>query len=130
MCRLVFQEGWKGAGEGIAILVAVMVVVLVGGFNNFQKEKQFRTLEAQSKLKKSVVKRADDEKNLDSDEVVVGDLVILRAGYTIPADGIFVLGSEDLKATEAAMTGESKELKKNRFHPLLMKVQEHCSEII
>jgi len=115
------DDGLKGAGEGIAIMIAVVVVVLVGGFNNFQKEKQFRALEAQSKLKKSVVKRADNDKNLDSDEVVVGDLVILKAGYTIPADGIFVLGSEDLKATEAAMTGESKELKKNRFHPLLMK---------
>jgi len=115
------QDGLKGASEGVAIMLAVVVVVLVGGLNNYQKEKQFRALEAQSKLKKSVVKRADDDKNMDSDEVVVGDLVILKAGYTIPADGIFVLGSEDLKATEAAMTGESKELKKNRFHPLLMK---------
>jgi len=115
------QHGLEGAAEGIAIMVAVAIVVFVGGFNNWQKEKQFRKQEQQSKLKKSVVKRADDDVQMGSEEVVVGDLVILQSGSTIPADGIFVLGSEDLKATEAAMTGESKELRKNRFHPLLMK---------
>ena len=50
VCRL--QDGWEGALEGVAIMIAVCVVVLVGGFNNWQKEKQFRALEAQSKLKK------------------------------------------------------------------------------
>jgi Ca2+-transporting ATPase len=32
--------------EGVAIIVAVVIVVLVGSVNDFQKEKQFRKLNA------------------------------------------------------------------------------------
>merc|ERR1719242_1118866 len=108
-------------GRWISHLIAVCIVVFVGGFNNFQKEKQFRKQEAASKLKSCIVLRAGEEKKIPFGEVVVGDLVVLRDGFTIPADGIFVLGTENLKAQEAGLTGESRELTKNRFHPLLMK---------
>eukprot|EP00486_Rosalina_sp_Unknown_P014513 CAMPEP_0201579392 /NCGR_PEP_ID=MMETSP0190_2-20130828/26911_1 /ASSEMBLY_ACC=CAM_ASM_000263 /TAXON_ID=37353 /ORGANISM="Rosalina sp." /LENGTH=769 /DNA_ID=CAMNT_0048013763 /DNA_START=180 /DNA_END=2486 /DNA_ORIENTATION=+ len=115
------QHGTEGAVDGIAILVAVVIVVMVGGFNNYQKEKQFKKQEAESKKKDCIVIRAGKEKKIPFGEVVVGDLVVLRDGFTIPADGIFVFGTENLKASEAGLTGESKELPKNRFHPLLMK---------
>ena len=105
----------------MAILLAVCIVVFVGGFNNWQKEKQFRKQEAASKLKFCIVLRGGEEKKIPFGEVVVGDLVVLRDGFTVPADGIFVLGTENLKAQEAGLTGESRELSKNRFHPLLMK---------
>ena len=101
--------------------MAVVIVVLVGGFNNYQKEKQFKKQEAESKKKDCIVIRAGEEKKIPFGQVVVGDLVVLRDGFTIPADGIFVFGTENLKASEAGLTGESKELPKNRFHPLLMK---------
>jgi Ca2+-transporting ATPase len=32
--------------EGVAIIVAILIVVLVGSINDFQKEKQFRKLNA------------------------------------------------------------------------------------
>lgn len=115
------QHGLEGAVDGIAILVAVAIVVMVGGFNNYQKEKQFKKQEAESKKKDCIVIRAGEEKKIPFGDVVVGDLVVLRDGFTIPADGIFVFGTENLKASEAGLTGESKELPKNRFHPLLMK---------
>jgi len=112
------EDGWT---EGVAILFAVVIVVSVGAFNNWQKEKQFRKQEAESKKKDCLVLRAGVEKKIPFGEVVVGDLVILRSGFTIPADGIFVFGTDNLKTQEAGLTGESKELSKNRQHPLLMK---------
>eukprot|EP01084_Bolivina_argentea_P047034 86648_1 len=116
------QHPTNGWVDGLAILLAVCIVVLVGGFNNFQKEKQFRKQEAASKLKFCIVLRNGEEKKIPFADVVVGDLVVLRDGFTIPADGIFAnTGTENLKAQEAGLTGESKELSKNRFHPLLMK---------
>lgn len=43
-------EGNKVAGvkwvEGVAIIIAILIVVLVGSVNDFQKEKQFRKLNA------------------------------------------------------------------------------------
>jgi hypothetical protein len=33
--------------EGIAILVSVVIVVFVASFNDYQKEKQFKALQAQ-----------------------------------------------------------------------------------
>eukprot|EP01083_Nonionella_stella_P056300 148336_1 len=116
-----FQHPKNGWIDGLAILLAVCIVVVVGGFNNFQKEKQFRKQEAASKLKFCIVLRGGEERKIPFGDVVVGDLVVLRDGFTIPADGIFVLGTENLRAQEAGLTGESKELSKNRFHPLLMK---------
>lgn len=115
------DHGLDGAVDGLAILLAVVIVVLVGGFNNFQKEKQFRKQEAESKKKDCIVIRNNEEKKISFGDVVVGDLVVLRDGFTIPADGIFTHGTENLKASEAGLTGESRELVKNRFHPLLMK---------
>eukprot|EP00484_Ammonia_sp_Unknown_P011182 CAMPEP_0197073056 /NCGR_PEP_ID=MMETSP1384-20130603/210406_1 /TAXON_ID=29189 /ORGANISM="Ammonia sp." /LENGTH=1037 /DNA_ID=CAMNT_0042511881 /DNA_START=129 /DNA_END=3241 /DNA_ORIENTATION=+ len=111
-------DGWI---DGLAILMAVVIVVSVGGINNYQKELQFRKQEAESKKKFCIVLRGGEEKQIAFGDVVVGDLVVLRDGFTIPADGIFVLGTENLKAQEAGLTGESRELSKNRFHPLLMK---------
>lgn len=44
------SQGNKIAGvkwvEGVAIIVAILIVVLVGSVNDFQKEKQFRKLNA------------------------------------------------------------------------------------
>ena len=51
----------------------------------------------------------------------MGELVTLRSGFTIPADAIFVFGTDNLKTQEAGMTGESKEVTEDRQHPLLMK---------
>eukprot|EP01084_Bolivina_argentea_P295942 509620_1 len=112
------EDGWI---DGLAILLAVCIVVFVGGFNNYKKEQQFRKQEEESKKKFCIVLRNGQEKEIAFKNVVAGDLVILRDGFTVPADGIFVLGTENLKAEEAGLTGESKALQKNRFHPLLMK---------
>jgi len=112
------EDGWV---DGLAVLLAVVIVVSVGGLNNWQKEKQFRKQEEESKKKWCIVLRDEQEKKIPFGEVVIGDLVVLRDGFTVPADGIFVFGTDNLKAQEAGLTGESKELSKNRFHPLLMK---------
>lgn len=50
--------------EGVAIIVAILLVVLVGSVNDFQKEKQFRKLNA--KKEDRVVKANND--NNDSNK--------------------------------------------------------------
>ena len=116
----IFEPDDGGWVDGIAILLAVVVVVLVGGLNNYQKEKQFRSMEEESEQKSTIVLRNNEETEIQFEECVVGDLIVLRAGYAIPCDGLFVFGTDNFKTDEASLTGETKEIKKNRFHPLLM----------
>lgn len=112
------HHGWT---EGLAVLLAVILVAMVGSLNNYSKEKQFRAMEMESQKKDTIVLRAGKEYKVPFEEVIVGDLVVLRAGFTVPCDGIFVFGTENLKADESGLTGESREISKNRFHPLVLK---------
>ncbi|KAF9327226.1 hypothetical protein BG006_009429, partial [Podila minutissima] len=116
--ELVIQEDPKIAWvEGVAILVAVMIVVLVGSINDFQKEKQFRKLNAKKEDREVKVLRNGETVLLSVYDVVVGDILHLEPGDVISADGVF-LGGHNLKCDESAMTGESDAVKKVTFEEL------------
>ncbi len=97
------HHGWV---EGLAIQFAVVIVVTVGAFNNWSQERTFRAQEDKKKQPTITVYRGGELQILDHDQVVVGDLVNLKSGDTIPADGV-VIESDSLDINEASMTGES-----------------------
>ncbi|KAI1317967.1 hypothetical protein EDD11_007489 [Mortierella claussenii] len=97
--------------EGVAILVAVMIVVMVGSVNDYQKEAQFRKLNAKKEDREVKVLRNGETVLLSVFDVVVGDILYLEPGDVISADGVF-LGGHNLKCDESAMTGESDAVKK------------------
>ncbi|OON22895.1 cation transporter/ATPase [Opisthorchis viverrini] len=69
------SEGQAGWIEGVAILIAVVVVVLVVALNDYQKEKQFRGL--QSKIESEhtfFVIRKGETKQIPVQEILVGDV--------------------------------------------------------
>lgn len=104
------ETGWI---EGFAILVAVAVVSLVTALNDWQKEKQFRQLKGQISKEQVVnVIRGGNTQTLHIKEIVVGDVVQLKYGDLIPADGILLQGS-DLMVDESSLTGESDMVKKS-----------------
>ncbi|KAM7539761.1 hypothetical protein Aperf_G00000043825 [Anoplocephala perfoliata] len=106
-------EGEAGWIEGVAILVAVVVVVLVVAFNDWSKERQFRGL--QNKIEsdhKFAVIRQGQLVQLPITEILVGDVCQIKYGDLLPADGILIQGN-DLKIDESALTGESDQVKKN-----------------
>jgi len=103
--------GWI---EGAVILIAVVVVVLVGAINDYQKEKQFKALNA---IKDDVtinVVRNGKQVTVSTFDIVAGDLVELAVGDMLCADGIFLHGN-DLKVNEASLTGESDDLRKGHY---------------
>ncbi|KAF9420076.1 hypothetical protein BGZ94_009223 [Podila epigama] len=104
--------------EGVAILAAVAIVVLVGSINDFQKEKQFRKLNAKKEDREVKVIRNGETVLLSVYDVLVGDILHLEPGDVITADGVF-LGGHNLKCDESAMTGESDAVKKVSFDELL-----------
>ncbi|ORZ19251.1 hypothetical protein BCR41DRAFT_421426 [Lobosporangium transversale] len=104
--------------EGVAILVAVIIVVLVGSINDYQKEAQFRKLNAKKEDREVKAIRNGETVLLSVFDILVGDIVHLEPGDVIAADGIY-LGGHNLKCDESAMTGESDAVKKVTFEDLL-----------
>eukprot|EP00005_Dracoamoeba_jomungandri_P005509 CAMPEP_0174260700 /NCGR_PEP_ID=MMETSP0439-20130205/10309_1 /TAXON_ID=0 /ORGANISM="Stereomyxa ramosa, Strain Chinc5" /LENGTH=977 /DNA_ID=CAMNT_0015345003 /DNA_START=56 /DNA_END=2989 /DNA_ORIENTATION=+ len=103
------SSGWI---EGTAILIAVALVVLVTALNDFQKEKQFRKLNARKENKQVKVIRDGQKVTVSVYDVVVGDVVIVDTGDILCADGLYLSG-HNMKCDESDMTGESDAVKKN-----------------
>ena len=82
-----------------------------GASNDYQKDKQFKKLNAQKDKLEVKVIRDGEQILVENTEVVVGDLLLLDTGDKIVADGI-VAKSFHLVVDEAALTGESEPLPK------------------
>ncbi|RLN95016.1 hypothetical protein BBJ28_00021312 [Nothophytophthora sp. Chile5] len=110
------DTGWV---EGACIILAVLVVTLVTAVNDYQKEQQFRALNAVKEDEKIKVIRNGVPAEVSKWSLVVGDIVRVDLGDIIPADGM-VFDEKELKMDESAMTGESDLLSKNRDNPFLL----------
>lgn len=123
-----------GVIEGGAILVAVIIVSSVTAFNDYKKEQKFRSLNKQNNsYNVRVIRDGDKTCEINVTELLVGDVVRLQGGDTIPADGILI-SSEGLKVNESSMTGESDDIpKKPETDPFILsgcKVQEGQGSMI
>ena len=92
--------------DGVSIIIAVLVVVLVGSITNYQKEKQFRKLtQVEQEGKKYQIIREGIINLYSSDDILVGDLIYIKYGDIIPADLLLTEGN-GIKIEETALTGE------------------------
>ncbi|MGL4774215.1 MAG: cation-translocating P-type ATPase [Clostridium sp.] len=91
--------------DSIIILIVILINATIGVV---QENKAEKALEALKKLStpKALVKRNGTLKEIPSEEVVVGDIVVIDAGRYIPAD-LRLIESANLKIEESAFTGES-----------------------
>lgn len=98
-----------------ALILLVFVFVVVGITFN-QEIKTERALEALKNLSspRALVIRNGEQKRIPGREVVKGDIIILREGDRIPADGV-VLSSTNLLVDESLLTGESLAVRKCEF---------------
>ena len=87
-----------------------------GAGNDYQKDIQFRKLNAKKDELQIKVVRDAKEVLIPNTDLVVGDLVLLVTGDKIVADGLCV-ESHGLVADEASLTGESDPLKKGPEDP-------------
>ncbi|KAF4046637.1 Plasma membrane calcium transporter ATPase C terminal [Phytophthora infestans] len=110
------ETGWV---EGACIILAVVVVTIVTAMNDYQKEAQFRALNAVKEDEKIKVIRNGQPAEVSKWSLVVGDIVRVDLGDIIPADGI-VFDEKEIKMDESAMTGESDLLSKNADNPFLL----------
>ena len=96
-------------GESMAEVIIILIVVLLNAvLGVYQESKAEAAIEALQTMTAATSKVLRDGKHvtLHSDELVPGDIVLLEAGDSVPADGR-ILESASLKIEEAALTGES-----------------------
>ncbi|KAH3666251.1 hypothetical protein OGAPHI_004440 [Ogataea philodendri] len=96
--------------EGVAIIVAILIVVLVGSLNDFNKERQFTKLNAKKDDRNIIVYRSGEKQFLPIGELLVGDLVYVETGEVVPADSVLVSG--ECECDESALTGETHAIRK------------------
>ncbi|OLN87254.1 Calcium-transporting ATPase 2-like protein 3 [Colletotrichum chlorophyti] len=97
--------------EGVAIIVAITIVVVVGSLNDWQKERQFRKLNQKKEDRIVKVIRSGKPSNISVHDILVGDVMLLEQGDIIPVDGVFIDG-HNVSCDESSATGESDLIKK------------------
>lgn len=96
-------------GESFADVVIILTVVIINAvLGVYQESKAEKAIEALQEMSAATSKVLRDGKLLvvPSEELVVGDVILLEAGDAVPADGR-LLQSASLKIEEAPLTGES-----------------------
>jgi len=97
------------SGESLSdVFIILFVVVLNTALGVIQESKAEAAIEALKEMAAATSKVMRDRRivQLKSEELVVGDVVLLEAGDAVPADGRLIR-CVSLKVEEAALTGES-----------------------
>ncbi|KAI8138052.1 PMCA-type calcium-translocating P-type ATPase [Fennellomyces sp. T-0311] len=103
------KVGWV---DGVAIIVAVAVVVITNAINDYEKEKQFRKLNAKKEDRPVKVLRGGIARQVNIQQVVVGEVMFLEPGDMVTVDCVYIEG-HNLRCDESTATGESHAVKKN-----------------
>lgn len=87
------------------ILIVVILNTIIGFIQEYKAEESVRALKKMV-VPKARVLRSGKEKEINSEELVPGDIVLLASGAKVPAD-IRLFKTIGLKIDEAMLTGES-----------------------
>ena len=94
----------------VVILVLILVSTLLEFFEVYRSNKAAEKLKNLVSVKTSVLRNGKVVK-VPSENITVGDVVVLSAGDLIPAD-LRIIESKDLYVVQSSLTGESDSVKK------------------
>lgn len=100
------HSGHMGFPSDVVIILAVVLINAILGV--FQESKAEKAIEALQEMSKAQSKAIRDGKQISipSEDLVVGDIIVLEAGDSVPADAR-IIECASMKIEEAALTGES-----------------------
>ncbi|WP_455045817.1 cation-translocating P-type ATPase [Leptotrichia trevisanii] len=102
------RHGWTDA---LIIMAVVLINAIVGVVQESKAEKALEALQ-QMTTPKSLVRRNGEVIEVNSEDLVPGDILVIDAGRFIPAD-VRLIESANLQIEESALTGESVPSEKN-----------------
>ncbi len=96
------------AGETLDALVILFIILVDTIMGTYQENKALKSAESLNSLlkNKSLVLRDEKKKTIDSENVVLGDIIFLESGDKIPADARLI-EVNNLQVDESVLTGES-----------------------
>lgn len=97
--------------DGIMMLIFVFGICFIEYMQEAKTDKALEELNKLSSLNVKVI-RDGKEEAMSSEDVVVGDIVLLEEGDSVPADGKVLYG-QSLGVNESSLTGESEVVYKN-----------------
>lgn len=105
-------SGFLGQMDDAIAIIAIVILNAVMGF--VQEYRAERSLQALKELAapEADVLRDNERKEVPTDELVPGDILYLKPGDKIPADGR-IIENNNLETNEASLTGESITVKKD-----------------
>ncbi|KAB2067566.1 hypothetical protein ES319_A09G235800v1 [Gossypium barbadense] len=103
------KDSWYEVGSNFA---AVFLPIVFSAISNYMQNRQFKELSrTNNKILVDVV-RGGQRQQIRMFDVVVGDIVCLKMGDQVPADGLFLDG-HSLQVDESSMTGETEHTEVN-----------------
>ena len=115
--RVVFMFKSNDWYETIGMLISILLSSLISSLSEYGSNKAFERLQSEYESIKVRVRRNGKVVSINSDEVVVGDIVLLSSGEIVPADGEVVLGV--IGVDESSINGESIEVEKRYGNKVL-----------
>ncbi len=100
------HSGSMGFPSDVVIILAVVLInAILGVFQESKAEKAIEALQEMSKAQSKVI-RDGRQISIPSEDLVVGDIIVLEAGDSVPADAR-IIDCASMKIEESALTGES-----------------------
>ncbi|MGD0919034.1 MAG: HAD-IC family P-type ATPase, partial [Thermodesulfobacteriota bacterium] len=96
--------------DAVVIFAIVIACAILGLYQEYKAEKAVEALKKIAALTARVI-REGEEVEIPANEIVPGDIVVLRTGDKIPAD-CRLIQEMNLRVDEAPLTGESKSVRK------------------
>ncbi len=96
---------WEFPTDVVIIMAVVLINAILGVFQESKAEKAIEALQEIAAATSKVI-RNGHQISVRSEDLVVGDIIVLEAGDAVPADAR-IIECASMKIEEAALTGES-----------------------
>lgn len=108
---------WVGSLKDASVILTVVVInALVGFYQEYRAERSLDALKSMLPAN-ATVRRDGRSQKISAEAVVPGDILLLEAGDSVPADGRLILAA-GLEIDESALTGESQPAAKQCAQPV------------
>ena len=99
--------GFGGYIEPIGVGVVLLCVGIIGTITKLKAQKYSIDLKNKTAVRYAMVVRNGKFKTINTEDIVVGDIVFLQSGETVPADGYIIDGQ--INVNNSVLNGESAE---------------------